>query len=668
MKFPNPHYPNLRYPNRHYWYVPILSAVLLLLNGGVNLALMRPLTDVPASIDQLRFHLDDAVFSLFFLLTAAVFAGAFSVLRRERGYLYLSFFSLMASQQFFWEWDGKSLLFGDFPVLPAESLAVKSGMTFAALLFFRYLQGTDRRLTDRTFIYSAGGVWAMSVISSISPLASPLLPFLSGALLAIVLAYLLLAAGRFVHRFRRYPEDSELHLIVNGFAVFAILIIPDVGKDVLQVLTGQRLGYLPVFWEACLEDTFPWALMQLIFVFGLLFFRRYMKVLEQNREAHAEIRAQHESLKQEVAIRQHMDRLLDALSGSYRLKDLEHTLVAEGRRLFEPHPFHWIPYNRKARSIDNSIDNPGLDSGELRELEELLFAADHGLVPGEILPGSKFAPVFIGVMGREELYAAISPKGRPLLERERFALQLLAKYGALFLDYYAMMEKRISELERYHGEQPWVGKLFMQMAEKERKRLASDLHDEVLQELLAARRWLEGSGSADDPNTAPERMRLALENAEFMIRETCAELMPSFLSEHGVIHAVLKLVDKMRVRADFQLEVRTGTLAAKLDDDLSLTVYRIVQELLNNAWKHSGAARVRLDMEQEAGEIVIRYADDGKGMDAEAAGMSPDRFGLRGLNERVRLMGGSASIDTRPDEGFRAECRLPLKRPATAPA
>ncbi|MGV2794830.1 hypothetical protein GNF78_16640 [Clostridium perfringens] len=63
-----------------------------------------------------------------------------------------------------------------------------------------------------------------------------------------------------------------------------------------------------------------------------------------------------------------MDRLLDALSGSYRLKDLEHTLVAEGRRLFEPHSFHWIPYNRKARSIDNSIDNPGLDSGELREL------------------------------------------------------------------------------------------------------------------------------------------------------------------------------------------------------------------------------------------------------------------------------------------------------------
>ncbi|WJH37374.1 histidine kinase [Paenibacillus sp. CC-CFT747] len=176
----------------------------------------------------------------------------------------------------------------------------------------------------------------------------------------------------------------------------------------------------------------------------------------------------------------------------------------------------------------------------------------------------------------------------------------MARYVSIFLDYFALLENRLAEWERSREEQPWVSKLFLQLAEKERKRLASDLHDEVLQELLHVRRQADGLSAALPAPLAAglDRLLLGLDNAEFLLRETCRELMPSFLAERGVGRAVDRLVEKTRLQADFELRYRAQPLTEELGEEEMVTVYRVIQELLSNAGKHSEAGTVDLFLGQ----------------------------------------------------------------------
>jgi len=240
----------------------------------------------------------------------------------------------------------------------------------------------------------------------------------------------------------------------------------------------------------------------------------------------------------------------------------------------------------------------------------------------------------------------------------------MSKYVSIFYEYFELLEGRLKEMEQRQADRaPWLSKLFLQMAEKERKRLASDLHDEVLQELLHLRRLLDRTPSGPWEEEDKEQIRLGLENAEFMIRETCRELMPSFLSDKGVLHAVSKLVERTRLRADFQLDFRALPLTAPLTDEQNTAIYRVVQELVNNAMKHSEASQVTLEVGQEEEALLIRYTDDGKGIESDRDFSSADRFGLRGIAERIHMIGGEVSIHSLPGEGVSVRCSVPI-RPA----
>lgn len=200
----------------------------------------------------------------------------------------------------------------------------------------------------------------------------------------------------------------------------------------------------------------------------------------------------------------------------------------------------------------------------------------------------------------------------------------------------------------------------MQIAEKERKRLASDLHDEVLQELLNIRRLVERAAWEERADGSREDILRGLDNTEFMIRETCQELMPPFISEQGVLHAVTKLVEKTRLRAEFQLDFIPLPITAPISDELTMTIYRIVQELINNGFKHSEASKVMLEAGQEEERIIIRYSDDGKGMETDRDFSKANRFGLKGIAERARMVGGSIYMESSPGRGLKVRCTLPL--------
>lgn len=636
---------------------------LFILNGLINYSLIQPLDGGLDVFDQLRYHLDDGAFILLFGFLALVFWAMFAVLPRERGYLYLGMISLLTSLQLFMDWDDKALLFGSWPDIPHGSLLVKCGMTFLSFSLAAYVLKTGDKPITRAFLWAGGILWAAVLAALLLPAGDSLFVVLNLLFLAHVFLNMTLCIWQFISLLRHKRQQEELRFIGSGFILFSIILLPDPVKDLLELIEGRRLGYLPVFWEQCLEDTFSWALLSLLGVFGIVFFRRFVQTMNDNTAVSEELKLKNAALKLEVETRQRLDQLFSILLRTYRAADLEQCVLREGQQYFLRHAFALVKYNEAANTvcfegIDGSF-SPG------RDIEEALRTEGSRLSSGEVLvtPG-----MVLGAAGRTDdsrLFLAVYFKDGGLLtmeERETSALRLMSKYVSLFYEYFQLIESRFKELEQRPAERaPWLSKLFMQIAEKERKRLASDLHDEVLQELLHIRRILDRIPAEQSLRQEQyEQLRIGLDNAEFMIRETCRELMPSFLQDHGILHAISSLVEKTRLRADFQLAFQALPINASLNDEQMTVIYRVVQELINNAVKHSEAARVTLEIGQHDQALHIRYEDNGKGMDTEAILSSTSRLGLRGILERIRMLGGQVSLDSASGKGVAVRCSIPL--------
>ncbi|TJY41353.1 hypothetical protein E5161_13105 [Cohnella pontilimi] len=628
------------------------------LNGLINYYLMRPLGGASEELNRLRQHLDDAVFVLLFAFLAVVLWAMFAVLPRERGYLYLGFISFLTSLQLFWDWNDKKLLFGKFQGSPYGSLAIKCGIVYLAFTLVAHLLNTTSRPVTRTLLQAGGLLWATITAALLLSAGTVWLAVLNRLFLGYVFANMALSVGQFITLLRREQQRAELRSIAAGFFLFAIVLLPDPAKDLMEEIAGHRLGYRMVYWEQCLEDTFAWALLALLFVFGRMFFRRFVQTLKDNQAGSEQIRTQNAALQQEVETRQRLDQLLSKMLRAYRAADWEKGVIEEGRQYFTPHRFVLVKFNETTGSIGYEGDDARLFEEELQRLMHT-----ERRPAGEATATSSLVLGSAGGAGETRLYVGVmSANGGPISfgERDRFALSLMSKYVSIFYEYFQLLESRLKEMEQREASRtPWLSKLFLQMAEKERKRLASDLHDEVLQELLHIRRMLDRT-QAEQWDEYKEGIRLGLDNAEFMIRETCRELMPSFLSGQNVLHAVSKLVERTRLRADFLLEFHPLPLSANLSDEQSTAVYRVVQELINNAMKHSEARRVVLEIGQLEGDLQIRYADDGKGMETGTDFASENRFGLRGIAERIHMVGGEVSVTSEPGQGVNIRCTLPV--------
>ncbi|MFD0674424.1 ATP-binding protein [Cohnella sp. GCM10027633] len=636
--------------------------ILFAMNGLINYELMKPLAGGSDAFNRFRYHIDDAAFILLFAFVAIVFWAMFAVLPLERGFLYLGVISLMTSLQLFWDWDEKALLFGSFPDIPYGTLVIKCGMVFLLFSLIAYLLGTAKRPVTRMLLWALGVLWTAIAAALMISAGESSFVVLNRLFLLLVFLNMALCISQFVTLLRREEHRSELRLIAGGFVVFALVLLPDPVKDLLEDIEGRGLGYRRVLWEQGLEDTFPWALLALLTAFGVVFFRRFVQTLKDNRAVTEELRSNNAALEQEVDTRLRLDRLLSEMLRTYRVADWEKCVIREGQRHFQPHAFALVKYDEATRSV--GFEGAAGSTPPGKDIGEMLLSKRNSLSPGEAMITSSMALGAAGGTEETRLFLAVYAMdgGRIAIEeRDKFALSIMSKYVSIFYEYFQLLEGRLAEMELKQADRaPWLSKLFMQMAEKERKRLASDLHDEVLQELLHIRRVLDRTPTGQWLDEEREHIRIGLDNAEFMIRETCRELMPSFLSDQGVLHAVSKLVERTRLRADFQLVFQPWPITASLSDEQTTTIFRVVQELIHNAMKHSEANRVTLAVGQQGGELHIRYTDDGKGMETDVDFSYTNRFGLRGITERLRMVGGEIAVQSAPGQGVAIRCSVPL--------
>jgi two-component system, NarL family, sensor histidine kinase UhpB len=195
--------------------------------------------------------------------------------------------------------------------------------------------------------------------------------------------------------------------------------------------------------------------------------------------------------------------------------------------------------------------------------------------------------------------------------------------------------------------------------EAERLRVARELHDEIGQTLTAvtirAERAAEG-----DPTLLPEALRQvaeAVRDSLDEVRRIARELRPEALDDLGLVNALIALCSRIDAQGGPVVKRELPGRLPPLSRDVELVIYRIAQESLTNALRHSGGRSVTLSLRADAETLTLSVTDDGKGMPAQ---LPPGTAGIAGMRERAMLVGGRLSIESRPDEGTEVRFTVPV--------
>lgn len=205
-----------------------------------------------------------------------------------------------------------------------------------------------------------------------------------------------------------------------------------------------------------------------------------------------------------------------------------------------------------------------------------------------------------------------------------------------------------------------------QSIEDERRRIARELHDETIQNLLAISRKLElYTASEPDPqqHKALDELRTVVVDTLQGIRQISRDLRPLILEDLGLIPALQTLVHSPGGASTLQATFEVSGTSRALSSAQELALYRMTQEALNNIRKHAEANRVWVRLAFEANRVCLTIRDDGRGFKLPTTLVEltqQGRFGLMGIQERIWALGGKLSIQSSPDHGTLVEIELPL--------
>jgi len=221
------------------------------------------------------------------------------------------------------------------------------------------------------------------------------------------------------------------------------------------------------------------------------------------------------------------------------------------------------------------------------------------------------------------------------------------------------LHKRISELRE-------VRKKLSDKGEEERKRIARELHDDTLARVTDLRIYIE---SIINSNNLPlsERKNLGvaiqtLDNVTLEVRRIINALRPSMLDNVlGLIPAIENLLDELSKRSKHKIQTKLNTSLSKLklSETSEINLYRIVQEALNNVFKHSNATKVEIVIEEQPGQVLVLVNDNGVGFNI--GNENRKGFGLIDMRERAELIGASMQYLNKPKgTGSTLEITIPL--------
>ncbi|MGR6902952.1 sensor histidine kinase [Lysinibacillus sp. BSL11] len=244
-----------------------------------------------------------------------------------------------------------------------------------------------------------------------------------------------------------------------------------------------------------------------------------------------------------------------------------------------------------------------------------------------------------------------------LKDEELLWLELLLLYLNNFIENTKMVEELLNQLkhmkEADNRQLPWLNKLLWLRFEEEKYQLAQELHDTILQEQLHIAREMDVLMHTKEKEEIPSKLTKLHEHMIISLNDLrgyCENLKPPLLDTLGLNAALEKLIQKIHKRANFVLIYTIDRLYLE-DERLNLMIYRLFQELLNNALKHSYANTVEIHLLGTEEGFQILYSDDGVGCNIDDI-LLADSMGIQGMQERVQAFNGKFALDSKVGEGM----------------
>jgi PAS domain S-box-containing protein len=207
----------------------------------------------------------------------------------------------------------------------------------------------------------------------------------------------------------------------------------------------------------------------------------------------------------------------------------------------------------------------------------------------------------------------------------------------------------------------------LRSSDHERQLIAYDIHDGLAQQLAAATMQFQTythlrEHEPENAKTAYDAGVQMVRQAHFEARRLISGVRPPILDESGIVAALAHLVHDQQLVGGPSIEFQSDVAFGRLEAVLENAIYRIGQEALSNSCQHSQSPRVRVSLRQQGESVHLEVRDWGIGFVPNSVDES--RFGLEGMRERTRLLGGQMTIESELGEGTQIRVVLPLVRAA----
>jgi two-component system, NarL family, sensor histidine kinase ComP len=342
------------------------------------------------------------------------------------------------------------------------------------------------------------------------------------------------------------------------------------------------------------------------------------------------------------------------LASVMKLSDLKNRLLKELTMMIPNSEPNIVVYQRENQKIE-------------RELAFEIQAYLSELVAGKLEYVNDRVIILIGE--RKDKAYILTLKAASNKESMDFIwLETLVNYTIMVFESLNVIENLMNQLETalQRKDRPqWILRLLFNLSEKQRLELSSDLHDTVLQNLLDLYRILEKTLKEHEFEKDMESQLIeilqGLMDTIHQIRMTCNELRPPLLRELGLVTALENLFEHTQITSTFKIIFSSeNTTGLSLTEEETISIYRIVQELLNNANKHSEATNLHFHMTKLDDRLELQYSDNGKGLNVDRLTPSFKSMGLSGMKERVQSFNGSIEFHSKPGNGLIVKMQIPI--------
>ncbi|MDI6874879.1 MAG: GAF domain-containing sensor histidine kinase [Actinomycetota bacterium] len=263
------------------------------------------------------------------------------------------------------------------------------------------------------------------------------------------------------------------------------------------------------------------------------------------------------------------------------------------------------------------------------------------------------------------LNLGITDEERRFCEADLRVLESLTAVGSIGMEN-AFLHRNMEEKEQLHRK---LLTKIINAQEDERKRIASDIHDDTIQSLISCFYQLEAAEMMlEEENNAKaldllRGIKKDLQRNITCMRRLLFDLRPSILDDAGLVPALEDYLNRLEEELDIRSFLYVDEEMGELDHDVGVSVYRMAQEIFSNVRKHARATEVEVKLYRKGKFLVMAVRDNGVGFDPErvlTGRGSEEHFGLRSLRERVDLSGGEMDIRSRPGGGTEVVIRIPV--------